>query len=154
MKPIELLINTNLLSWNTLFHGWMNGWVARIDIIRFAITLLVEKKDNDNEVIALIASGDSLSDDDLLELVSSQMITADESVEIDKWRLAFLLCIAESDASEQEQIDELQDVYSEFGYPEDMSSCSIYAQDGVDPLEAMKKVVKELKEAIGITGAT
>ena len=74
-------------------------------------------------------------------------IKSDDQVEsLDKWRLAHLLCIASSSDSLDEKVCKLQEVYAEFGYPEDMISCSIYSSEHVCPLEAMNAVIKKLKQ--------
>ena len=117
-------------------------------MIDYAVSLLMTE--SDDEDIAVIAAGESLSDDELFDLVSAQSKNEDAGADLDKWRLAYLLCIAESDSSEQEKIDKLQDVYSQFDYPEDMASCSIYAQDDIDPLMAMMQVVKGLRQKFSL----
>ncbi|WP_423786681.1 hypothetical protein [Kerstersia gyiorum] len=54
--------------------------------------------------------------------------------------------LLEKETSEQEKIALLQEIYSQFGYPEDMISCSVYHNDGIDPLVAAQKVVDLLRK--------
>ena len=145
VQPIKILMCLGLLCWATLFWGWKRGWVTRKDIIEYAVSLLVESKNEADENVALIASGESLDDRELLDLVSKQAKNADQETAMDKWRLAHLISLAESGATDQEKLDKLQELYAEFEYPEDMASCSIYAQDDVDPLVVMTEVVNMLK---------
>lgn len=143
MSPVKKLMDLGLLCWSTIFFGFKKGWVKQKDVIDYAVGLLMAG--NDDETTALIAGGESLNDEELLNLISVQIDNKDEFAALDKWRLADLLCIAESEDSDQEKLDKLQEVYAKFEYPEDMESCSIYSRDEVDPLLAMMQVVKELK---------
>ncbi|HBX57751.1 DUF2247 family protein [Pseudomonas sp. UBA2684] len=143
MSPFKILIDLGLMCWSVIFLGFRKGWVKRKDVFEYAVSLLVSG--NESEDVAVIAGGEYLSDDELLSLVSKQIEKSDYVADLDKWRLAFLLCIDGSDDCEQDKINRLQEVYADFGYPEDMVSCSVYSQDDVCPLVAMKQVVKELQ---------
>lgn len=146
MSPIKILINLGLLCWSTILLGLRKGWVDRKDVIDYAVNLLVNG--NDDEEVALIAGGEFLGDDELLDLISNQVEQVDNAADLDKWRLAHLLNIAESDEDEQSKLDRLQEVYANFDYPEDMASCSIYSQDNIDPLVAMMQVIEELRNRL------
>lgn len=144
MSPLKVLIDLGLMCWPVVFLGFRKGWVRRKDVFEYAVSLLVGG--NKNEDVAVIAGGEYLGDDELLTLVSKQIERSDYAFDLDKWRLAFLLCIDGSDDCEQDKINRLQKVYADFDYPEDMASCSVYSQDDVCPLVAMRQVVKELQE--------
>ncbi len=119
------------------------GWVNRKNAIDYAVDLLVNG--NEDEAVMIIAGGETLEDEELFTLISSQVKPADKATDLDKWRLAHLLAIAKSDDDAQGKLDKLHEVYANFDYPEDMSSCSIYSQDEVDPLVAMMQVIEELR---------
>jgi hypothetical protein len=70
--------------------------------------------------IVSIAAGEYLDSHEFFSLVLTQAENKLFDYDIDKWRLAFLLCIDESNANEQKKIDKLQEVYSQFNYPKDM----------------------------------
>ncbi|MEG3219673.1 DUF2247 family protein [Vibrio gigantis] len=146
MSPIKILIDLGLLCWSTLLLGMSKGWASRKDAIDYAVTLLVSGIEEED--VAVIASGESLEEDELLKLISNQVKQNDCAADLDKWRLAHLLSISESGDDEQAKLDRLQEVYANFEYPEDMASCSIYSQDEIDPLVAMTKVVEELKSRL------
>lgn len=143
MSPIKVLINLGLLCWSTILFGLGKGWVSRKDVVDYAVDLLVNG--NDDENVAIIAAGETLEDDELLKLLSNQVEQSDSANDLDKWRLAHLISIVESNEDEQSKLDRLQEVYANFNYPEDMASCSIYYQNEIDPLVAMMQVVEELK---------
>jgi len=146
MSPIEKLKDLKILSWSTILFGLKKGWANRGDAINYAVCLLVEGSEDLD--VALIAGGETLSDDELFELISNQIKSTDDTTDIDKWRLAHLLCIAKSEDCEQSKLDKLQMAYADFGYPEDMASCSIYSQHGIDPLVAMIRVIDNLRNRL------
>ncbi len=146
MSPIKIMINLGLLCWPTILFGFRKGWVSRKDVIDYAVDLLING--SDNEDVAIIAGGESLGNDELLDMISNQVEQAKNSTALDKWRLAYLLNIAESDENQQTKLDRLQEVYANFDYPEDMASCSIYSQDEIDPLVAMMQVVEKLRSRL------
>jgi hypothetical protein len=65
---------------------------------------------------------------------------------MEKWRFAHLSSLLEETAPDEEKIDRLQELYSEFGFPDDMASCGIYNVDHIDPLQAAKNVLQELSK--------
>lgn len=143
MSPKKKLADLGLLCWATIHLGLIKGWLSREDVADYAIDLLVHG--NDDEDTAIIAGAELLEDNELLELISKKVAQVDNDTVFDKWRLAHLVDIAESDKDEQSKVDNLQEVYANFGYPEDMISCSIYSQDEVDPLVAMMNVIEKLR---------
>ena len=148
MKPVDMLKKLGLCSWSTLIIGWSRGWATRKDIIDYAVGLLSENEDSCNDDVVLLAGGETFDDEDFRKLVKN--LTTDESsddeVEMDKWRLAHLLCLAESNLDEQTKIDRLQDIYAEFNYPQDMTSCSIYSEGSDDPIETMMNIINQLSQ--------
>ncbi|MDH0650158.1 DUF2247 family protein [Pseudomonas sp. GD03858] len=144
MSPFGVLIGLGLACWSTIFLGFRKRWIGREDVFEFAMNQLLNGCES--ERVAIIAGGEYLSDEELLEIISKQMEMTNCVAEMDKWRLAFLLCIDASNGSDEDKINRLQEVYADFDYPEDMASCSIYCQDGVGPLVAMSRVVERLRK--------
>ena len=101
------------------------GWVTKSDIAGYAIELLSDGLDNYDENITVLASADSSEDSEVQELML-QVVGGLNSEALEKWRLVILSALNESVLTEEEKIDKLQELYAEFDYPEDMSSCSIY----------------------------
>lgn len=144
MSLFSVLFDLGLICWSTVYLGFRRRWVKRDDVFEYAISLLVNG--SECEMVAIIAGGEYLSDEELLELILMQVDKTDCDADIDKWRLAFLLYIETSGGSDENKINSLQEVYADFGYPEDMASCSIYSQDDDCPLVAMNQVIEKLKE--------
>jgi hypothetical protein len=148
MLPLNVLIDLGLASWSTMLLGFRKRWVRRDDIFEYAINQLLIG--SESERVAIIAGGRYLSDEELVEIVSKQIEVENCVADIDKWRLAFLLCVDASDDSDENKIKRLQEIYADFDYPEDMASCSVYSQDRGDPLVAMKQVVNRLREKFSL----
>ncbi|EJN27339.1 hypothetical protein PMI36_00611 [Pseudomonas sp. GM79] len=143
MDPLKCLISLGLMEWSTILLGFGKGWVGREDIIEYALSQLLNG--SESEDVAVLAGGMCLSDEELLGLASKQIKISDDVADMDKWRLAFLLCIDLSGDSDEHKIDRLQEAYADFGYPEDMALCSIYSQGNACPLVVMREVVEKLK---------
>lgn len=143
MPLIWTMKDLGFLCWSTILLGLRKGWVNRKDVSDYAFDLLVDG--NDDEEVAIIAGGESLRDDEIFDLISNQVRKAGNEDDLGKWRLAHILHIAESSDDDETKIGRLQEVYSNFDYPEDMASCSIYSQDEMDPLVAMLQVAEKLQ---------
>jgi hypothetical protein len=65
---------------------------------------------------------------------------------LEAYLLASLIALNESKLELNKKVDSLQEMYSLYMYPDVMSSCSIYSQDNIDPLEGMVKAIKQLKQ--------
>lgn len=148
MTAINELKKLGLICWPTLLVGQQKGWVSKSDIADYAMSLLADEN-CENEDIAVLASANTLNDSEVNGLLQrmSREVSSDAGV-LDKWRLAILMALNNSDLSEVEKINRLQELYAEFDYPEDMKSCSIYSQDAVDPLSAMREVIDSLKQQL------
>ncbi len=70
---------------------------------------------------------------------------------LEKWRFAHISSLLKSEQSPNDKINGLQELYGEFGFPEDMASCGVYSRDRVDPLDAagigMQKLWQKFKNS-------
>lgn len=148
MSPISVLIQLNLANWPTIYFGFKKGWLEREDVFEYAISQI--SIDRDSQHAATIAGSGYISDEELLKIISEGMGIVDCAAEMDKWRLACLLCIDGADASPESKVTMLQKIYADFEYPEDMASCSIYRQDGIGPLVAMSQLIERLKQRLSL----
>lgn len=148
MKPVAVLKKLDLVSWPTLLFGWKKGWVEKSDIADYATYLLSVDLDNDDKNIAVLAGADFSDESEIENIMLKVSGSTIEPEAIEKWRLATLIALNVSTLSDEEKLNKLQELYAEFDYPEDMSSCSIYSQDSVDPLTAMSDVISALTEKI------
>ena len=144
MEPFKVLIELGLLDWSCIWLGFNRGWVSREDVYDYAISLLEGGEFSEN--VAILAGGRYLDEKEFESLILREIKSDDQVESLDKWRLAHLLSIASSSDSLDEKVCKLQEVYAEFGYPEDMMSCSIYSSEHICPLEVMNAVIKKLKQ--------
>lgn len=143
MSAVRILMDLGLLSWSTLYVGLKRDWAKTQDAVDYAVSILLDGNYDDD--ISVIASEGFSDKKELYDLIFKKVNGADNSLDFDKWRLAHLIAIDESDFDEQTKLEKLQDIYVEFNYPEDMASCSIYSQDDIDPIECMRRVINTLK---------
>ena len=148
---VEILDELRLLNWSTLHYGLEKGLATRSDVISHAVAEL--DQNDSNERILLLAGGENLSDEELKSLLENLSDTENKTDVSDRWRMAILLSIARSTSGDQEKIDWLQEALAEFGYPEDMRSCSIYSDSTQDPLVALDCVIEQLCIELGIAGS-
>ena len=152
----NILKRESLLSWSFIRWALEGKKIPFDSVIDFAITKMEEPID---ENIAVLA-GLSESESDLLQSLVEKLAEA-ESVRLpeETWLFAALVEIFEASVSEQEKIDRLQEVYSEFNYSERLEKCSIYytrpEQGKVnvgdildDPLTEMERVIEQLRAEI------
>ncbi len=145
MTAVNELRGLGLISWSTLLVGQQKGWASKSDIADYAASLLA-CGNLENIDAAVLASANTLDDSEVIDLLQRMIRSHTPEKEVlDKWRLAILISLNNSDLPEDEKIERLQELYAEFDYPEDMKSCSIYFQDTVDPLSAMRNVISHLK---------
>lgn len=151
----------SLIDWPSLLIGWNRGWVSRDIVIDFAVDWLVTHPAETDDRVALMAGGELIDDAELKQLlvdvVRSSGFARSESDSVDRWRLAHLWALSQSKIDDNSRLDKLEELYADFGYPEDMAACSRYyvAPDGVgalqtnserlSPLGAMQKVIRDLR---------
>ena len=157
---VEAMKELAILDWHALQVGLQQGWASRRDVIDFAVDWLVSHQDENDHRVALMAGGESCDDEELGQLLSSYVSSNDlsfsEDDTKDKWRLAHLWALNASEQNSELQLDRLEELYAEFGYPEDMMACSRYfvppdQSNAVigeclsSPLDAMRQVIAELR---------
>lgn len=167
MSAFEYMMESGLASWETILHGWRKKFMNRNDLILFAMYQL-EKCDLKNEVkVSQLAGGDDLPDDELEDLLLSYCEELgflptnknDDKLSSDKWRFAYLVKLEQMELDLEEKLEKLQEIYSAFGYPEDMSLCSPYPQSDnyegyvigdqmQSPILAMKNLIIRLREKL------
>lgn len=147
MSPIEMIKKIGLMSWSAAFLGLKRNFINKKNIADYAVERLL--LNDDSEEIILLAGCESLDDGDVYFLLSG--ISVVNESDIDKWRLVYLLMISESNFDNDKKINLLQNVYADFGYPEDMQNCSIYSMVKSDPLKEMNIVIKKLKARYGLS---
>lgn len=145
------LTQLNLNSWTTLSVAFDCGWITKATIEEYAISLLKTNTNFDSN-IALLADACSYTDNDVRDMIATHYdpMQLDKAYEMKKLKLAALIHLDNSNLSDEEKCKKLQMVYAPFGYPDDMQECSIYSDSKVGPLQAMKILIKNLKQELKI----
>ena len=152
----DLLKRESLLSWTVLKWGWEHHILGYREIQDYAISQLEYCSNDDVEILA----GLSKSDQDTIIQILGKLAEKEPTVQdaSDNWLLASLLLIQESNLDTQGKLDRLQEIYSEFNYPDCLSKCSIYYADDrnaklgdflSDPLMEMQKAIAFLFHKLG-----
>ena len=167
MTPFNLLHSNQMMDWVTLLYGMEEGYLTLSDINNYAQDLLAstERENADFYTISLIASSQDWTEiKDLIKQISKTKLEKqkEQQMALKKWQFAFLKNTVDSiSLTDEDKIEKIQYLYSEFLYPENMRYCSIYAQNNTAPIiEECKKVVHQLDKEInnpaasgrGITG--
>lgn len=142
----NILLDLGMLSWATLYTGLENNWLSREDIIQFAVDCVLHG--NEDQTVLLISTGEDFTDEEFVKLLKKKIKLIVEDRELKIWRLAHLLHLEATECSEQYKIDKLQEIYADFGYPEDMADCSIYSQSKNNPIDVMGQVIQKLKTSL------
>ena len=164
-RPIEVLEQSGLLGWPTLSVGFKRGWATAADVAEFATNWLVEHPaDNDPRILEL-AMVDASGGEGVLTLLDAYVVSTtgaspgyEISREVDRWRLASLKLLVDSDSEPEAILNKFEELYAEFGYPEDMAPCSRYfvspaqqrhgwaiGDQGESPIECIRGLVNSLE---------
>lgn len=159
MKKVEALKNNSILDWATILIGLENDWCSPKDASEFGAEQLLNCTAEELPIIATIAAEGTLRKDtteeyikNLLEIQGVLLNETSRLILKDRWLLAHLENLVNNKAlSADEKIEELQELYGEFGFPEDMRECSIYNTENlVPPLDAARDAIMSLKSRLGI----
>ena len=157
MSAFKIMERANLLDWHTLLVGLEHGWCEKTHLFKYAEECLRHATGEiDGDLISIVV-GESIPDNELISICLHFIEThgkplsqkkKDESLE--KWRFAHLSSLLGSKDSDEEKIKALQELYSQFGFPKDMASCSVYRNNGIDPLIAAQSVVQTLPQKFNL----
>lgn len=155
MSAFDVMKQANLLGWHTLLVGLERGWCKKANLIAYAEARLMQAEGEIDSDLVTIASGEDVSEDELISVglhfldAHGQPMSQEEKMEsVEKWRFAHLAWLLRCRASDEEKISTLQELYAQFGFPDDMAACSIYSSNGVDPLVAAGLVVEGLSHKL------
>ncbi|MEO0483198.1 MAG: DUF2247 family protein [Planctomycetota bacterium] len=148
MTAFEILEQLALLNWDVIATGRMRGWITDADLSSFAareadpslpyemLTAILELENAEQLSAEVI--------DQFLFQLSPKPIDQ-RSTELDVLRLAKLIELKTQDIEWEDLVTRLEELRSDFGYPEDMHGCSRYGAGPSDPLVEMKSVIERLK---------
>jgi hypothetical protein len=165
-RALELMKCLGLLNWKVLLTGWNWGWVTKTDLIGYAVDRLQSDTDDNDVAVVSLAGAEDMNDEAirrlLVRLAGGE--TEEDGSELEKWRLARLLELGETDLEWDQKVTRLEELGAEFGYPPDMRQCTRYgpsqasmeaglaspADLSTDPLDAMGHVIAGLKPRLDV----
>lgn len=165
-RPAAVMKELGLLSWPSLAVGLDHDWATKADVIHFAEDQLVRDVFDPNCRIAMLASAEAMSIDEVRDLLltiireSGHSVSSVNLVALKQWRLAHLIAAERQGNSPEELLDHVAEIYAEFGFPDDMWLTSRYnltpedrrnLKEGKlahDPLAAVSNVIEALQREL------
>lgn len=153
MSALDFLKAKGILFWDDLLIGFKNWWCEKDSFIEYATNLLMKSNEPVDANLACIAAGEFYSDQEIVDMAikllglhGSALPDDRASKALEKWRFAHVASLLGEDITDEEKIDELQEIYAMFGFPDDMADCSIYNQEQIGPLEAARSFVYNMSK--------
>jgi Uncharacterized protein conserved in bacteria len=118
----KIVKTINYWSWKELIWGQRNRIIRNKDIIEYAKNVLEEDIKRFDEVLEL-----SIADEDediaslLVQLANLDKVETDEAIQ-EKWRYAILLDLYNNQDSYDNVYENIENIYADFDYQEDMAS--------------------------------
>lgn len=155
-SPKKSLAQRHGLTWAALIVGLERRWVTQKDVAQAAVDWLERNPSADLRPALLLAVCEADDADAVRErLEEANRATGNETIQeaVNRWRWAFLSDLAsERRMDDETKIQRLQEIYAEFGYPNDMATCGRYVESGRSgdaaqkcPLEAMRELIPQLE---------
>jgi len=169
MSPAELMKKFGFLNWKAILVGVIHDWISLQDIIneadkeislgkqdKFLIEISLSRKNKD----VLIKAIETYLNDTGINV---DEINSIDSKELKRWRLCFLISVVNSHLPDDVKVEKIQEIYSQFGFPEDMINCTPYhftfeeiekikqkqiTASYSSPLESTKKLINRLREEV------
>ena len=150
LRAIEVLKEYNLLDLHTLIFGLEHEWATKADLIEYAEQALrLSREEIDPDLLALAyAESCTPTEVPILARRLPEKREVQTQTELDRasdaWRFAHLTALLHAPETDDEKVQTLQELFSSFGYPADMTSCSIYSNDSIAPLKAAEDLAASL----------
>jgi len=153
MDKVDFINNYGLLSLQLAYVGLENGICFKEEFDNNIINYLLENNSED-ALIEIAINCKELNSEELNQTLKQYIekndIQYNEFELLEVWRLASFEQLLKSNYTDQEKVDKLQVLHSDFNWPEDMYGCSIYNDIKMPPLEAMKLLINKLKTNLNI----
>ena len=134
MTRSSILCAYGLLDWPTVLSGLRRGWMTKAEIAAFATSEIEAAPATSSELLANLAAltrADDLADMDVLDLVTALAVTSGQgqsggSDAERRWLFASMEEVERAGRSEDWMVARLQEIYAEFGFPEELRFTSSY----------------------------
>lgn len=129
MSLPSILSAEHLLDWPTALVGVRRGWMTPADVSDMAVATLVDEEAGfDGDLVELTSAGTlPLADvEDHLVSLAERFPLVEEETAVRRWLLASLVDLDRADLGEDVMLARLQEIYAEFGFPEELRYASPY----------------------------
>ncbi len=168
MSVSSILMSEGLLDWPTALVGVRRGWMTPTDVSDLAVARIVEASGEIDSDVAELTSATGLPlvdlEDHLVSLVERCPVVEEETA-VRRWLLATLIDVDGAELDEETTLARLQNIYAEFGFPEELRYVSPYnltfdewaSEPHVGnamsaPLEWFRRSVHELRASLAPRG--
>jgi len=152
---MKLLNELKILDWQVVLLGYDNGWLQRKDVVDFALTRVENR--NSMDIESCIAFSNNDSDSEFADLVSEIKSTNslfdenNQSKTLSKWKYLRLYMIMENESlSEEEKYLLLNELYYEFGLPDEMLGFWKYRSTDNSAIDSAWSLMKSIENDLGI----
>lgn len=129
MSVSSVLMSEGLLDWSTALVGFRRGWMTSADVSELAVARIVEASGEIDSDVAELTSATGLLlvdvEDHLVSLVERSPGVEEETA-VRRWLLATLIDVEGAGLGEEATLVRLQEIYAEFGFPEELRYVSPY----------------------------
>lgn len=163
--PMKLFVDNGLnFCWYSVKVGWDLQYLTSEEVSNFAIYYLEQHPNIVNKYISEIIFGiknDEMETylSDVLESLRLERIEKNSSIwnkEWRKWRYCIMKNIVQNSKNDAELLERIEEVYADFGYPEDMASFIYYVPvdeaaislHNLNQNEARARLVQKVKDFI------
>ncbi|WNZ53767.1 DUF2247 family protein (plasmid) [Microbulbifer sp. MKSA007] len=139
------LFQSGKISWQLLLYGFEHDIIDRKQLSELATKWVVE--DVLGKEQSIICAAEYYESEVVYSTLKA--LTAQENQEAsvsEIWRYVLLKSLIYSCIPNQEKIDRLQQLYSQFDYPADMENCSIYSASKHCPIEAAQDLITKMEK--------
>jgi hypothetical protein len=134
--PLSFIKGLTHLSWAEAAWGYHNQYVGWSDVVDMACDCLAENEDESIVVeLAGLSKSEASEAGQLLDKLAAKAIDGDEKARKAKWLYLSLAWLFENRASSPDPLEAVEELYSDFDYPEDVAQFVRYmpVTDGYDP---------------------
>lgn len=118
--PAGFIMTRAQMSWRELQFGLINELIDAQAVIDFAVDAVACSKQPSELVVELAGSSRTDPVDDLLERLASGEPERPEGESHDKWLYLTLAWLYECRGASQDPLQTVEEVYADFGYPEEI----------------------------------
>jgi len=148
MTAASILADLGLLSWAATRFGFRRGWMNSKEVAARAVEELGRRDEIDQDV-ADLATAELLAPDEidaaLSRIISRAPSREDEAGSRRRWLLARLVVLERSALPAGDLLDQLEETYAEFGFPDELHRLSRY---NVEPAGRDASVGAQLQSPI------